>query len=120
MAFQTSGSVDRDVALPPLLAHRISVHAVRFVAPDVHLERLPTTEQLDLHRAGGNAVDARRRQLVLDRAPPTAGLGAWRRLALALAAQAERQRRMNRELRHIRPAIQPPLHIGCVKHGTSR
>jgi hypothetical protein len=64
MAFLTAGSVDLEVALPPLLTHRISVHAVRFVAPGVHVERLPTTEQLDLHRTGGNAVDARRRARV--------------------------------------------------------
>jgi uncharacterized protein involved in outer membrane biogenesis len=63
MAFLPAGSVDLDVALPPpLLTHRIWAHAVRFVASDVHLERLPTPEQLDLHRTGGNAVDARGRQ----------------------------------------------------------
>jgi uncharacterized protein involved in outer membrane biogenesis len=38
--FLTADSVDLDIALLPLLAHRISVHAVRFVAPNVHLERI--------------------------------------------------------------------------------
>lgn len=38
--FLSADSVDLDIALLPLLAHRITVHAVRFVAPNANLERL--------------------------------------------------------------------------------
>jgi uncharacterized protein involved in outer membrane biogenesis len=38
--FLTADSVDLDIALLPLLAHRVSVHALRFVSPVAHLERL--------------------------------------------------------------------------------